>query len=55
MGKVELGAKDLTGSRKRLWTRLNENRLFGYWDQNIKAESMRLQTTQQLSDAEHPD
>ena len=49
----EFIVKDLDGSRKKLWTKLNRNRLFGVEDQNIKAESMRQQTDEQLSEAEH--
>ncbi len=39
-------------NRQRLWVKLNQNRLFGVWDQNIKAESMRDQTKEQLAEAE---
>lgn len=42
-------------NRQRMWIQLNQNRLFGVWDQNIKAESMRDQTKEQLQEAEHPD
>ncbi len=51
MGKVELGTRDLDGSRKKLWIQLNKNRLFGVEDQNIKSESLRDQTTTQVLEA----
>ncbi len=48
----EFLTKNLSGSRPKLWVLLNENRLFGVEDQNVKAESLRFQTTSVLRAAE---
>ena len=52
MVKGEFITRNLGGSRKKLWVLLNENRLFGVEDQNVKAESLRFQTTSVLSEAQ---
>ncbi len=52
MVKGEFITRNLGGSRKKLWVLLNENRLFGVEDQNVKAESLREQNATQLVEAQ---